>query len=104
MSDATTFPTGIAASDTPYLRAATGSSAVGPVQPRERMQLLDVLRHHRIVRGNHQHGDVDARGAGYHGANEPLVPRHVHHAEPGVQSHRGGPCPGRHIILAVVRR
>ncbi len=43
MSDAT-LPTGITASDTPYEGVATGSSAVGPVQPRERMQLLDVLR------------------------------------------------------------
>jgi hypothetical protein len=37
MSDATTFSTGIAPSDTPYGGVATGSSAVGPVQPRERI-------------------------------------------------------------------
>jgi uncharacterized protein len=38
------LPTGIAASGTPYLQVATGSQEAGPVQPRERMQLLDVLR------------------------------------------------------------
>lgn len=39
-----TLPTGIAAEDTPNQQAATGSADAGPVQPRERMLLLDVLR------------------------------------------------------------
>lgn len=43
MSEAT-LPTGIAASDTPDVRASTASRQAGPVQPHERIQLLDVLR------------------------------------------------------------
>jgi uncharacterized protein len=61
MSEAT-LPTGIVASDTVYLRAVTGSSAVGPVQPRERMQLLDVLRGFALL-GILQSNFVNVSGA-----------------------------------------
>ena len=42
----TTSPTGIASGDTPNQQAAT----VGPVQPRERMVVLDVLRGYALLR------------------------------------------------------
>ena len=37
------------------------------------------LRHQPFIRGDHQQCQVDARGAGDHGANEVLVTRHVDH-------------------------
>jgi uncharacterized protein len=63
MSDAKTFPTGIAASDTPDVRASTASQEAGPVRAQERIQLLDVLRGFALLgmmQVNHQNapGDV----------------------------------------------
>ncbi len=62
MSDATTFPTGIAPSDTPDVRASTASREAGSVQPRERMQLLDVLRGFALL-GMMQVNHENASGA-----------------------------------------
>ena len=39
------------------------------------------LRHHAVVGGDHQQEQVDAGGAGDHGAHEALVAGHVDDAE-----------------------
>ena len=47
----------------------------------EDVQVLDGLRHHAVVGGDHQQRVVDAAHAGQHVADEALVARHVHEAD-----------------------
>ena len=47
--------------------------APGQFEKRENIQMLTRLRHHRIVGGDHQHRQVEARGPRKHVADEPLV-------------------------------
>jgi uncharacterized protein len=61
MSDATTLPTGIVASGAAAFGASTASREAGPVQARERIQLLDVLRGFALL-GMLQQNDQKAPG------------------------------------------
>ena len=51
-----------------------------PEQP-EDLQVLAGLGHDRVVGRDDQHGQVEARRAGQHVADEPLVARHVDHRQ-----------------------
>ena len=44
-------------------------------------QMLARLRHDAVVGGDHQHHEVDARGAGQHVVHEALVTGHVDEAD-----------------------
>ncbi len=62
MSDATTFPGRAAVPDSPYLPVTTACASAGPVQPHQRIQLLDVLRGFAllgILQANWQHVSGD---------------------------------------------
>ena len=48
----------------------------------EHGQVLARLRHHAVVRRDHEHEHVDAGRAGDHRAHEPLVPGHVDDGDP----------------------
>ena len=61
--------------------------ALAHAQQLQDLQMLDGLRHHPIVCGDHQHRKADAAGAGEHGLNEPLVPWHIDKAEAGAVRH-----------------
>jgi len=45
-------------------------------------EVLDGLRHDAVVGGHHEQEEVDAGGAGHHGAHEALVAGDVDHADP----------------------
>ena len=45
-------------------------------------EVLDGLRHDAVVGGDDEQEEVDAGGAGHHGAHEALVAGHVDHAQP----------------------
>ena len=47
----------------------------------DNLQMLAGLRHHAVVRRDHQQHDVDAGGAGQHVVHEALVARHVDETE-----------------------
>ena len=42
------------------------------------LEMLPGLRHHRLVRGDHQQHHIEPAGPGEHVADEPLVPGHIH--------------------------
>ena len=46
--------------------------------------MLPGLRHHRVVGGDDQHGEVEPRRARQHVPDEPLVTGHVDEREPVV--------------------
>ena len=55
--------------------------AVPQAEQAQNFEVLARLRHHRIVGGNDEHGQVDAGGAGQHVLDEALVAGHVDDAE-----------------------
>ena len=55
-------------------------AALDPQQLDHR-EVLDGLRHDAVVGRDHEQEQVDAAGAGHHGAHEALVTGHVDHAE-----------------------
>ena len=65
-----------------------GDDAVAQAEQAEDFQVLARLRHDRVVGGDHQHGQVDAGGAGQHVLDEALVAGHVHDAEAEVAAGR----------------
>ena len=56
-------------------------AALHPEQPGD-LDMLEGLRHHPLVGGNHQQHRIDTGGAGDHGADEALMPRHVDQVHP----------------------
>jgi hypothetical protein len=62
----------------------------GDAEQLEDFQVLAGLRHDRVVGRDDEHGEVDAGGPGEHVLDEPLVPGHVHDAEPRAAEVEGG--------------
>ncbi len=58
-----------------------GDDAVSQSEQAQDLQVLARLRHDRVVGRHHEHGQVDAGGAGQHVLDETLVAGHVHDAE-----------------------
>ena len=62
--------------------------AAADAEQREDREVLARLRHHALVGGDDEQREVDAGGAGEHGAHEGLVARHVDDAERALAERR----------------
>src|SRR5947209_887393 len=64
--------------------------ATAQAEESEDFEMLARLRHDRVVGRDDKKSDIDARGAGEHVFDEPLMAWHVYNAEPKFAQIKGG--------------
>ena len=70
------------------VRLGDGHRAVADAEQVDDRQMLDGLRHHPVIGGDHQQHEIDSGGARQHVVDEALVPRHIDEAEDAAVRHR----------------